>query len=176
MSKVNHLFKILRRGKPRLEKQLDKQGKLALVLFDPVTIANPFYGIKLSSFAHIPSMDFASVGAARRFVEKEKRRIQTLAQIAANPIAMGLNDSKAGKAMLRDNLMPVHYSQSKGGIKKSKATAGIESRFSIRDNSSGFNNTQKAELKARIAKIKRPEILHIPYALSIEEKKDIKEN
>lgn len=154
MSKVNHLFKILKRGKTRLEKELNKQGALVLVKYDPVTIANPFYGIKLSSFAHIPSLDFASVGAARRFVEKEKRRIQTLAQIAANPLHMGLNDSKSGKAKLKDDLMPVHNVKSKGGIKKSKATAGIENRFAIRDNSSGFNDTQKAELKARLASIK----------------------
>jgi hypothetical protein len=105
-------------------------GKTRLVCVFPVTIANPFYGNKLSTFATRPALDFDSVESARVFCRKEKKRIARIEKARNNPKTRGLND-RGGMAKLKDSFDPVHNVQSKGRV---IVKGNTESRFAVKDN------------------------------------------
>jgi hypothetical protein len=195
MSKPDYLFRILRKGfatvKAMPEKEsrdcktcLDCQngkpcknmvqietGKTRLVCSFPVTIANPFYGNKLSTFATRPSLDFDSVESARVFCRKEKKRIGRIEKARNNPKTRGLND-RGGMAQLGKDSLPVHNVQSKGRVIVKGKT---ESRFAVKDNT---DSKYMAESAIAIVKgnkktlsLQSPVIRHIPFVMTKAESK-----
>jgi hypothetical protein len=190
MSKPDYLFRILRKGfatvtampekesrecKVCIDCQNGKQcknmvqietGKTRLVCSFPVTIANPFYGNKLSTFATRPSLDFESVESARVFCRKEKKRVARIEKARNNPKTRGLND-RGGMAKLKDSFDPVHTVQSKGRVIVKGKT---ESRFAVKDNAdSKFMPDEARDIvkgNKKTLSLQRPIVRHEPFVMT----------